>query len=262
MVSFSETTFSGKVYFVKVVTFNHNVFFDRSIFNDMVYFHGAIFNGEVSFHGATFYDLTEFIDVKMEYPGDFSDVQFKENTVCKGLWNLTFGRIKRLHCTITEFIGFNTATVMDGASNPYLKRYIDDELWIQSWKDRSWWKRRLFFIWELSSHCGRSFTLWMFWSLLIACLFGVIYSNYDYPSWLSWFPYNWRPEFYISAIDRIPTGFTYYYFSIVAFTTLGFGDITPMNLAGEIWLAIEVILGYIMLGGLLSIFANKFARRS
>jgi len=65
-----------------------------------------------------------------------------------------------------------------------------------------------------------------------------------------------------SSIPRDKTDFTPYYFSIVTFTTLGFGDITPANKAGEIWLALEVILGYIMLGGLISIFANKLARRS
>jgi hypothetical protein len=40
------------------------------------------------------------------------------------------------------------------------------------------------------------------------------------------------------------------------------GDVTPLNLWGEIWLALEVLLGYIMLGGLISILANELARRS
>jgi len=42
----------------------------------------------------------------------------------------------------------------------------------------------------------------------------------------------------------------------------GLGDVTPLNTAGEVWLTIEVITGYIMLGGLISIFANKLARRA
>lgn len=53
------------------------------------------------------------------------------------------------------------------------------------------------------------------------------------------------------------------YYSVVTFTTLGFGDIVPI---GHFWarffVVLEVILGYIMLGGLISIFANKLARRS
>lgn len=65
---------------------------------------------------------------------------------------------------------------------------------------------------------------------------------------------------------KLPTSyeswFSPYYFSIVTFTTLGFGDVTPLNMAGEFWVTAEVILGYVMLGGLISIFANKLARRS
>jgi hypothetical protein len=33
-------------------------------------------------------------------------------------------------------------------------------------------------------------------------------------------------------------------------------------MGGSDWVMLEVILGYIMLGGLISIFANKLARRS
>jgi hypothetical protein len=287
-VNFVDSEFKGDNRFINVifkrhasfgyVTFMHDAgfssakFFGKAMFNDTKFYGKAIFNT------VTFRSYVNFMDAEfnlgllirlpvMKHKASFTNVHIKENTVLRGLCNITFGaRIKRLRCIVTDFSGFDTATVMDGASNPYLKRYIDDELWIESWKNRPtkyrlirWLREFGFFIWELTSHCGRSFTSWMVCSLLIAYFFGAVYSNHD---WLSWFPSSWHPEFYISAPDRISTGFTYYYFSIVAFTTLGFGDITPKNLAGEIWLAIEVVLGYIMLGGLLSIFANKFARRS
>jgi hypothetical protein len=49
---------------------------------------------------------------------------------------------------------------------------------------------------------------------------------------------------------------------IVTFTTLGFGDIIPGPGWPQFWVALEVIMGYIMLGGLISILANKLARRS
>ena len=55
---------------------------------------------------------------------------------------------------------------------------------------------------------------------------------------------------------------TSFYFSIVNFTALGFGDIVAANWQARLWVAFEVLLGYVMLGGLISIFANKFARRS
>jgi len=132
----------------------------------------------------------------------------------------------------------------------------------------------IYFLWNLTSKCGQSLARWALVSFLIALLFGMIYADYSCPSWLQWMNWgNWMEKVNpIMAIDqtkaqglgiiRKATWFTPYYFSIVTFTTLGFGDVTPFNLAGEIWLAIEVILGYIMLGGLISIFANKLARRS
>ena len=52
------------------------------------------------------------------------------------------------------------------------------------------------------------------------------------------------------------------YFSIVTFTTLGYGDVLPTSLWGQLLVITEVILGYVGLGGLLSILANKLARRA
>jgi hypothetical protein len=53
-----------------------------------------------------------------------------------------------------------------------------------------------------------------------------------------------------------------FYYSIVTYTTLGFGDITPKHWLGEVVVVSEVVLGYLTLGLLLSILANKVARRS
>jgi uncharacterized protein YjbI with pentapeptide repeats len=52
------------------------------------------------------------------------------------------------------------------------------------------------------------------------------------------------------------------YFSVVTYTTLGFGDVTPIHWIGELLVIVEVILGYTTLGLILSILANKVARRS
>jgi hypothetical protein len=52
--------------------------------------------------------------------------------------------------------------------------------------------------------------------------------------------------------------FSHYYYSVVTFTTHGFGDIVPRELWAEVAVTLQVIMGYIMLGGLISIFATKF----
>ena len=61
---------------------------------------------------------------------------------------------------------------------------------------------------------------------------------------------------------RYPTAFTPFYFSIVTYTTLGFGDIKPNSMTAEIIVSSEVIIGYMTLGLMLSVLANKLARRS
>ncbi|NIM17935.1 MAG: hypothetical protein GTO45_38655, partial [Candidatus Aminicenantes bacterium] len=65
----------------------------------------------------------------------------------------------------------------------------------------------------------------------------------------------------VHVSETIPA-FSFLYYSIVTFTTLGFGDIVPKTDLLQFWVMLEVILGYIMLGGLISILANKLARRS
>lgn len=52
------------------------------------------------------------------------------------------------------------------------------------------------------------------------------------------------------------------YFSIVTFTTLGYGDLSPATNTGRLCVAAGVFAGYMLLGGLISILANKLARLS
>lgn len=54
---------------------------------------------------------------------------------------------------------------------------------------------------------------------------------------------------------------TPYYFSWVTLTTLGYGDVLPASTAAQVVVMLEVFAGYMSLGGLLSIFSNKMARR-
>jgi voltage-gated potassium channel Kch len=81
----------------------------------------------------------------------------------------------------------------------------------------------------------------------LAAVYGVIYRVFPH---------------IINYSDSAKTWFTPYYFSIVTYTTLGFGDVRPATLAGEIIVSSEVILGYTTLGLLLSVLAQNIARRS
>jgi len=133
-----------------------------------------------------------------------------------------------------------------------LERYIRDEQWIaelQQTSESSRVLRTALFFWRISSNYGRSFGLWFIWAVIVAIFFGVFYQ---------FVPIGPAP-----GQTNVPQGwFTRFYFSVIAFTTLGFGDVYPQNTVAQILVMIEVLLGYLMLGGLVSILANKFARRA
>ena len=91
--------------------------------------------------------------------------------------------------------------------------------------------------------------LWAAWSVFLAIGFAFIF-----------FFYLGREALNIA---NLPWSLhTMIYYSVVTFTTLGFGDVTPKTIEAAYWIMSEVILGYIMLGGLISILATKLARRA
>lgn len=147
---------------------------------------------------------------------------------------------------ITDFRSVDT-TKVDGSTNSILKRHMEDYQFILGFKEKSWFHRWLFYpLWKITSDCGRSLLLWLIWSVLIAGFFAIVYTCH-----LDWFA---NAKDWFNAI----------YFSVVTFTTLGFGDLTPKltSRPAQTWVMAEVIIGYVMLGGLISILANKLARRA
>lgn len=125
-----------------------------------------------------------------------------------------------------------------------LRRFIMDQNFIMEFRQSGRWSGLLYYLWWISSDCGRSLTRWC------GCI-GVLIILY---AWL----YN------LVGIDfgRYETWFSPVYFSIVTVTTLGYGDVVPSTLSGQVVAISEVIAGYTMLGGLISIFSNKLARRA
>ena len=104
----------------------------------------------------------------------------------------------------------------------------------------------LFRAWALIDY-GRS--LWRVAALSfgLAAIYGAIYRSF--PAILDY-------------KESAHSWFTPFYFSLVTYTTLGFGDVKPATLAGEIVVSSEVVLGYTTLGLLLSVLAQSIARRS
>ena len=106
----------------------------------------------------------------------------------------------------------------------------------------------LFWVWEQTCDCGRSI-----WRWLATCGFvvGFFFALFLVTS-LVGYPLV-KPN-----QGTVATWFSEVYFSVVTFSTLGFGDVLPCNVCGQVAVVIEVFLGYVCLGGLISIFTTKF----
>jgi hypothetical protein len=103
------------------------------------------------------------------------------------------------------------------------------------------------FIWWILADCGRSMMRWAGWSLLFVLIFALVF---------------WKMGAQHFSVVNLPFNLmTTVYYSMVTFTTLGFGDVAPKTNLAAMLVTIEVIIGYIMLGGLISIFSNKLAHR-
>jgi hypothetical protein len=109
---------------------------------------------------------------------------------------------------------------------------------------------QLFRIWGLIDY-GRSLAKVTFYAFLIASIYSCLYTLDMYLEW-GLMDYS----------NSAQSWFTPFYYSIVTYTTLGFGDVTANNWIGEILIISEVIIGYFTLGLLLAILANTIARRS
>ena len=134
--------------------------------------------------------------------------------------------------------------------NPLFQRFAQDQEYIEAFRAKrpKWWSKLKYYIWLVFADCGRSLWPWICWSVAFAMGF-------------AWIFYALGPGAIL--IKNLPFNFqTMCYYSIVTFTTLGFGDIMPLTNKAAWWIMVEVITGYVMLGGLISILANKLARRS
>lgn len=125
-----------------------------------------------------------------------------------------------------------------------VRRFIADENFLYEFKTGSKLNMMMYHAWKITSDCGRSLTRFSICILVITLFFATLYGfvEIDYGDSKTWF----------SSI----------YFSIVTLTTLGYGDVLPKSLAGQIIVTFHALAGFTGLGGLLSILGNKLARRA
>ena len=252
ITSFSYAQFGNETSFISA-QFGDETDFISAQFGDGTYFRSAQFGERTDFRFAQFKSVAFFGNVK--YWSDSPRV-----TTARWLWkDGIWGRILRKVLFLpknsppgkprkaTEFYLDNQN--IDEVSNPHFKRYVADQQYIRSFHENH---NVIYWLWRISSNCGRSLSLWAFWSTFWAGLFGFVYRFASTDAF----------TFGNEKLGDIPNLWSCIYYSVVTFTTLGFGDILPQTSVARGLVMLEVIFGYIMLGGLISIFANKLARRS
>ncbi|MEM7310293.1 MAG: pentapeptide repeat-containing protein [Planctomycetota bacterium] len=146
-----------------------------------------------------------------------------------------YQRASWIHADVRE-VDFNHAHLC--------RRFILDQNYIEEFRTQSRASAVLYRLWWLTSDCGRSLVRWGLLTLTIAVAFAGLYTQVE----VDYGDYR--------------TPLSPFYYSVVTLTTLGYGDSLPASTAAQVVCMAEVVLGYVMLGGLLSIFSNKMARRS
>lgn len=125
-----------------------------------------------------------------------------------------------------------------------LRSFILDQNYLEEFRTTNSAHAVVYSIWRLTSDCGRSLARWGILTLVLVASFAWMLSacNVDY-----------GPH---------PTIISPLYMSVVTLTTLGYGDALPVSVPAQMVVMAEVVTGYLLLGGLLSILSNKMARRA
>jgi uncharacterized protein YjbI with pentapeptide repeats len=165
----------------------------------------------------------------------------------------------------TDFTGVPLDNVIIDPGTKQLLQYNIRRMNWEEWYKKGWWWQRILkrlFAWPfwLISDYGISTWRVIVTFFGLALFFAVIYANC---AWL------WPPGI-VNNLDIEPHLPLWHYFllivlrpvyfSIVTMTTLGFGDMhaNPESIWGHVLLTIQVILGYVLLGALVTRFAVLF----
>lgn len=141
-----------------------------------------------------------------------------------------------------DWIGAAFATA-DFTGAYLARREAVDQNYLHEFRGQSRAHEFLYRAWWVTSDCGRSPLRWGLWTFAFALVFAGLYQLVDIDYGAS------------------ETALSSFYFSIVTLTTLGYGDVLPASQAAQTVVILQVVIGYVMLGGLLSIFATKMGRR-
>jgi hypothetical protein len=165
------------------------------------------------------------------------------------------------------------------------KHFFD--LLSKSYKNRMYYRKQIFYlkkeyfryfgykIWSLTSHYGENFFRWGLTSISFIVVFSLFFYLLGYFEYLPYtkdglvlinettkttdiLGYTNHPMLYNHTYTALPL-LDYLYFSVITFTTLGYGDILPITPLEKGLTIIAVLLGYVMLGIFMTLLSRKFS---
>jgi len=172
-------------------------------------------------------------------------------------------------CTESEKTDFTGVGLDSARINPILKERLKGNIrkikWMDYWRAKRFRRLPVWLFWQISDY-GRSTTQIAKWFIASALYFALLYyvlclgdfyyfSDASDPGIISGlFMFEQGPIDYLTLMIRSV------YFSIVTMTTLGFGDMKayPYSNWGHICLIFQALLGYGLLGALVTRFAVLF----
>jgi hypothetical protein len=101
-------------------------------------------------------------------------------------------------------------------------------------------------IYEITSNYGNSFLRWGLTGVIAVVAFATMFVFIDASTSAG-----------LRMIDTTGSFYDYFYYSIVTFTTLGYGDITPVTGLHKFFAGVEVVFGYFMLGMFINLMNKK-----
>jgi hypothetical protein len=162
----------------------------------------------------------------------------------------------------TDFRGVSLDSCrIDARAKQLLEYNIRRMNWEDWYKEHGFWRWPVQAFWAMSDY-GRSTLRVIGVFLILALLFAAVYM-----SWAYWSPPGIVYDLSVAPIAGevawhygLRVAIRTIYFSVVTMTTLGFGDMyaNKESIAGHVLLILQVILGYVLLGALVTRFAVLF----
>lgn len=274
-----STSFTGAT-FSEVARFNESEFignarFDGAVFQERTFFGRARFEKESNFDSGRFFEASEFKKVTFEGNASFRDVAFQRLT---DFAEATFGgELSFANATFAHGISMIDAEESDPQKFNLLeakqegcrvqrisyeqeaKKEEADHMFVEEMKARRkqksiCWRILEYLIADLSCSYGTSWVKVLGWSALLALLL--------FPTMFWGLANALSGGIYITGAPLTAVtgwdGFLYY--SLITFTTVGYGDLRPIGRIFKMLSATESAIGVLLAALIIVVFARKWMR--